>query len=78
MERKEILEILKGVLAEIMDIDTANISEADSLKALGANSIDRADIIVTTIEECNVKIPMMKFSDAKNIGGIIDVILENM
>lgn len=78
MERKEILEILKGVLAEIMDIDTANISEADSLKALGANSIDRADIIVTTIEECSAKIPMMKFSDAKNIGGIIDVILENM
>ena len=78
MSRKEILENLKNAIAEIMDIDTDNITEEESLKVLGANSIDRADIIITTIEDCNVKIPMIKFAEAKNIGGIIDVILENM
>lgn len=78
MSRTDILETLKNAIAEIMYINTDNITEEESLKELGANSIDRADIIITAIENCNVKIPMMKFSEAKNIGGIIDVILENM
>lgn len=78
MSRKEVFEIMKETIADIMDMDVSGITEADSLKALGANSIDRADIIVTVTEECGIKIPMMSFSQAKNIAGIIDVVMANM
>lgn len=78
MTRAEIFEKMKEIIADIMDMDASGITESDSLKALGANSIDRADIIVTTIEEVDVKIPMMSFSNAKNIGEIIDIICANL
>lgn len=78
MTREQILETMKEIISDIMDMDASNITEKDSLKALGANSIDRADIIITTTEECEVKIPMMSFSNAHNIGEIIDVIYQNL
>jgi polyketide biosynthesis acyl carrier protein len=48
---------------------------SDSLKALGANSVDRADIIMLTLETLSLKIPLIEMARAENIGelaGIID------
>lgn len=68
---------LKTVFADIIpEVDTARITLDDSLRDLGANSIDRADIITETMEQLDVTVPMVRFADAKNIGDIIAVICE--
>ena len=48
----------------------------DSLKEIGANSVDRADIIMFTMESLNIRIPMVKFGNAANIGDIVDIMYE--
>lgn len=81
MNKEMIFEKLKSKIIEIMDDDLEN--EADitmeaSLRELGANSIDRMDIIMDMCDELGVKIPMTDFSDIKNIGGMVDLFYERI
>lgn len=46
----------------------------DSLKALGANSVDRADIIMMTLESLSLKIPLIEMARAENIGELAAII----
>lgn len=76
MSREELLELMKDAINYIVpEISTDNLNFNDSLKELGANSIDRAEIIIMLMEDANVKLPMVSFGDAKNIGEIIDIVL---
>lgn len=77
MSREEVVASVKKCISEIMDIPEGEISTSESLKDMGANSIDRMDIIVMAMEEVGLKIPMMDFAKLKNIDGIIDVLYEN-
>jgi polyketide biosynthesis acyl carrier protein len=45
---------------------------------LGANSIDRMDIIVQSMNDLKVKIPMIEFGRLKNIEGIVEVLFANL
>jgi polyketide biosynthesis acyl carrier protein len=74
MDKAYIFSILKKGIAEIMiDVDINSITMQESLKELGMNSIDRAEILLHTMESLQVNVPMMKFATAKNIGEIVDV-----
>lgn len=77
MNKDEIFEVIKeNILEVIPDISIENITFNDSLKEIGANSVDRADIIMFSMESLNIRVPMVKFGNAKNIGEIIDIMYE--
>jgi len=74
MEREQILEIIKQHIKDLMpELSELNINTTDSLRELGADSITRAEIIVLTISQLNLKLPSIAFSQAKNIGDIADI-----
>jgi polyketide biosynthesis acyl carrier protein len=75
MDKEKIFQILKESFNEIIpDIPVDSIRIEDSLKDLGANSIDRADIIMLAAETLNVVVPMVEFAKARNIGEIVDIL----
>ena len=75
MNKDEIFNIIKKNIAEVLfDLDIDSVKITDSLKDLGANSIDRLDIIMLSIEALNIKCEMMEFKNAKNIEGIVDIL----
>ena len=75
MSKEEILNILKDAIEYIVpEIETDNLTSEDSLKELGANSVDRAEIIIMVMEDTHVKLPLVSFGMSKNIGEIVDVI----
>ncbi len=75
MDKNEIFLIMKEIIAEILpDIDLEQITKADSLKEIGANSIDRMDIIIGLMEKLGLKIPLVEFGQLKNIQGIVDLL----
>ncbi len=41
---------------------------SDSLRELGANSIDRSEIVMLTLETLSLKIPMIDVAKAENMG----------
>jgi polyketide biosynthesis acyl carrier protein len=77
MTRQDVFEVIIRSIEEIVpDISIENINMEDSLKEIGVNSVDRMDIIVTTLEELELHMQMVQFGGLKNIGEIVDVILK--
>lgn len=66
-----IVEHTREVIPELED---HRFEFSDSLRALGANSMDRAEIIMMTLESLSVCIPLAELAHAKSIGELTDLI----
>ncbi|GHC53207.1 acyl carrier protein [Streptomyces flavofungini] len=60
-----ITEAVREILPELADRD---LSESDTLDALGANSMDRAEIVMTVLEEMDLDIPLVETHGPQNLG----------
>lgn len=77
MNKQEVFEAVKKSIIEIIpELSTRVITLEDSLRELGANSIDRAEILIQTMSDLQVKIPLLEFGSAKNINDIVSVIVD--
>jgi polyketide biosynthesis acyl carrier protein len=47
---------------------------AESLKELGANSVDRSEIVMMTLESLSLKMPLIETVKAANIGELVSVL----
>jgi polyketide biosynthesis acyl carrier protein len=78
MAKEHVFEIVKNVIAEILpDLDPDQISIDKNLKDLGANSIDRMEVVTMSMEGLGLKLPLMSFAQVSNIEGLVDVLTEN-
>lgn len=72
-----VFDVVKKSILEILpDIEANDIIIEESLKNLGANSIDRMDIVINSMEALEIKVPLVEFGNAKNIQGLVDVLYE--
>ncbi|TAK73855.1 MAG: acyl carrier protein [Gammaproteobacteria bacterium] len=79
MTQDQIFEVIKkSVLDILIDIEPELIKIDKSLKDLGANSIDRIEVISSTLEQLNLKLPLMTFKNATNIREIVDIFHEHL
>jgi polyketide biosynthesis acyl carrier protein len=77
VSKDEIFQIIVRHTCEVVpDLGGHDFQQTDSLKALGANSIDRAEIIMMTLESLSLNIPMMMMAKAENIGQLAGIIHE--
>ncbi len=73
MERVEILEVLKEVIAETLDIDPAQINEDSRLEEdLGADSLDGVEIAMALEDELDFEMADDGFEDLHTVSDIID------
>ena len=78
MTKAEIFEIVKKNALEILEVQADAITMDKSLSDLGANSVDRMEIVTLSMEELGIKIPFMSFAAATNIGSLVDVLSSNL
>lgn len=79
MTKDQIFLVLKTKISEIVpEIDISQVEQSSSLKALGINSIDRAEIIILAMEELNIKLSLVSFGTAQNIQGLVDLMYESL
>lgn len=72
--KENIIVSLKQVIKETLPhLEAEKISTAGRLADLGANSIDRAEIAIRTMESLGLKIPLIEFAKVTNIDGLIDL-----
>lgn len=77
MSKEKIREIIIGHAREVVPaLAQHQFQPTDSLKGLGANSIDRADVIMMTLESLGVRIPLMELAKAENITDLARMIHE--
>lgn len=77
MTKADVFEIVKENILDILpDVSEEEIQIEGSMKDLGANSIDRADIVVGSMEKLGLKIPLVEFGQLKNIQELVDLLYE--
>lgn len=79
MDKTNIFKVLKeSTLMVVPTLDAQLITPESSLRELGANSIDRAEIIMNTMEVLKIRVPMMSFANAKNMDELCSILLSQM
>ncbi|MCR8978416.1 acyl carrier protein [Brevibacillus laterosporus] len=79
MNREDILKLIIQHTCEIIqDLEDHDFQPSDKLVDLGANSVDRAEIVMMTMESVSLKVPRVSLAGATNIGELADVIFENL
>lgn len=75
MSQDQIFQTFKSVFVDVVpDVDIDGITLQHSMRDLGANSVDRAEILTETMEQLGVVVPMVSLADARNIGDIVAVL----
>ncbi len=63
--------VKENVLEILEEVDEEAISMEISLKDLGANSLDRAEIATGSMEDLGLSFPMRELAKIKNIGELV-------
>ena len=79
MNQQDVFQVIKKVTLEVLSfLSPAEVTMEKSLKDLGANSIDRMEIVTMSMEDLNVKIPPNEFGEVKNLEGLVNLLLEKV
>ncbi len=71
----QIFDIVKKHLTETVDtIDPAIVKRSDSMKDLGANSMDIVEVVSCSMRELRVRVPRKELNTLKNIGELSDLL----
>lgn len=74
--RDRVTAVLYDVLATILPgVPRAEITTDKHLKDLGADSVDRVEIIMALVDRLGVTEPMSRFSDLPDLRALVDVLV---
>lgn len=77
MNEEEIFKILTRHACEVLqELENHHFKPSDILKDLGANSIDRSEIVMMTLDSLSLKIPLLEIAGARNIGELATILYE--
>ncbi len=75
MNKEAIFDIITGHICEVIPrLKDYQFQETDSMRDLGANSIDRSEIVMMTLESLSLNIPLIVIARAENIGELASIL----
>jgi polyketide biosynthesis acyl carrier protein len=75
MTREEIFTLLKHHITRVLPgVTRDQILPEMSLKELGADSVDRADISTSLNDDLGVDIPLVELGKVADLGGLVDLL----
>ena len=79
MTKDEVFTVVKNNILEILtDLDAGKVKADVSMSELGANSIDRMDVVIKSMEDLSLEIPLVEFAKVGNIGGLVDLLYSKL
>jgi len=77
MNKEDIFEVIVGHTREVIpELEEHDFKTDDALKDLGANSIDRSEIVMMTLESLSLNIPLVEIAGAGNMGELASILYE--
>ncbi len=75
MNQQDVFDLITNHAREVIPTLTSHdFKQTDSLRELGANSIDRSEIIMMTLESLSLNMPLIYVARAENIGDLASII----
>lgn len=79
MEINDIIKIIgENTCVVIPDLSGHQFKPSDALRDLGANSVDRSEIVMMTLESLMLRTPLRDFAAAENIGELAGILYEKL
>lgn len=79
MNVTEVFETITTHVREVLPaLEEHDFQLTDSLRELGANSIDRSEVVMMTLESLSLNIPLIAIAKAENIGELADIFYQKM
>ncbi|MGK3962583.1 acyl carrier protein [Sorangium sp. So ce118] len=73
MTPQEVFElVVKHTCQVLPELEGRTFYPTDQLKDLGANSLDRADIVMMTMEALGLRFDLVELGHVQNIGGLAE------
>lgn len=72
--KQEIFDIVKkNTLQVLIDVDPNSVTIDTSLTELGANSIDRVEVVMYSMENLGINVPRTEFQGVRDIRSLVDL-----
>ncbi|MFK4467829.1 acyl carrier protein [Bacillus sp. RC252] len=79
MSKQEIFELIVRIICEVIpELEGHQFNPEDKLVNLGADSVERAEIITNIMEELLLLFPRVELHGVKNIGELAEVMYEKL
>lgn len=79
MNKEQVFEIITRHTCEVIPrLKDHKFQETDALRDLGANSIDRSEIVMMTLETLELNIPLILIARAENMGELASILHEKL
>ena len=70
-----VFDVVRNAILDVMiDLDPEDITLDSNLTDLGANSVDRVEIVVNSMADLGVKVPREKLQGISNLRGLVEVL----
>lgn len=66
--------VLKHLVQAVDTLDPATVDTAQSMKTLGANSLDIVEVVSAAMRELKIKIPRSELAKLTNVDQLIDLL----
>jgi acyl carrier protein len=77
--KDEVFEVVKDNIRKVMfDLPDGSIDRSKNLKDLGANSLDRSEIAMGSMEALGLNFSLREFANVKNVDGLVDLLHEKL
>ncbi len=78
-EKSRVFEVVKSnLLKVVVDIRPEDVAPEKSMTDLGANSVDRVEVVMYSMEELGLDVSRAELHGAKNIGGLVDIFARHL
>jgi len=77
-DKRRIFEIVKSNTLNVLpDLLPADITIDKSLSDLGANSVDRVEIVLYSLDDLHLKIPTSELHGVRDIRALVDLLFRH-
>jgi polyketide biosynthesis acyl carrier protein len=66
--------VRQNIYEVLPDVDGRQLAAADRLTDLGANSVDRAEIVMMSMEALALDVPRAELAAVGTVGGLVDAL----
>jgi polyketide biosynthesis acyl carrier protein len=75
MDRERIFATVKQIVLDVLpDVAPEAVTLSASLRELGGNSIDRAEVATRAMEQLDIVLPFTELARVGDLGGLVDLL----
>ena len=75
MNKQEVFDVICHNTGEVIPrLKDHAFQYNDALRDLGANSVDRSEIVMMTLESLEINVPLIELARAENMGDLADIL----